>query len=155
MKKIVLSVVSAFLLGFTLYSCSPSDKDIQTHVSPILSDYTDVNAEVKDGVVTLSGEVVSDVEKNQIQEMLSSVKGVKSVVNNLTVKPPVVIDHDAEIGSAISSALQSAGFKTVNVAVNNGEVTLTGDLKKSDLVKVMQIANESKPKKVINELKVK
>lgn len=155
MKKIVLSVVSAFLLGFTLYSCSPSDQDIQKHVSTILSDYTDVQADVKDGVVTLSGEVVSDAEKSQLQESLRSIKGVKSVVNNLTVKPPVVINTDAEIGSTISTALQNAGFKTVNVAVNNGEVTLTGDLKKSDLVKVMQIANESKPKKVINQLKVK
>lgn len=155
MKKIVLSVVSAFLLGFVLYSCSPSDKDIQKKVSAVLSDYTNVQAEVKDGVITLSGEVVSDAEKNQLQELFHSVKGVKSVINNLSVKPPVVIDHDAEIGSAINRALQSAGFKTVNVAVDNGEVTLTGDLKKSDLVKVMQIANESKPKKVINQLKLK
>ena len=46
------------------------------------------------------------------------------------------------------SAFDAKGIKGITATVSNGEVTLTGDVKKADLQKVMQVANESKPKKV-------
>ena len=39
-----------------------------------------------DGVVTLTGEVASDAAKAKAEEIAKATEGVKSVVNNLTVK---------------------------------------------------------------------
>jgi hypothetical protein len=41
-----------------------------------------------EGVVTLTGAVDSDAIKSKVEQDAKSVEGVKSVVNNLTVKPP-------------------------------------------------------------------
>jgi osmotically-inducible protein OsmY len=46
---------------------------------------TKIDVKVKDGVVTLSGPVSSEAEKETIQKQVSGYKGVKSVQNNLTV----------------------------------------------------------------------
>ncbi|MGH8719607.1 MAG: BON domain-containing protein [Burkholderiales bacterium] len=47
-------------------------------------------AAVKDGVVTLSGQVDSEAVKAQVAQTVQGIQGVKSVVNNLTVKPATV-----------------------------------------------------------------
>ena len=47
-----------------------------------------VSAMVKDGVVTLTGEVESETLKTLAETSVSGVKGVKSIVNSVTVKPP-------------------------------------------------------------------
>ncbi len=42
------------------------------------------------GVVTLSGSVASEAERNAAANDAAAVEGVKTVINNLTVQPPVV-----------------------------------------------------------------
>ena len=49
--------------------------------------------------------------------------------------------------------LDSAGFSGVKINIADSVLTLTGDVKKADLKKVLQIVNDLKPKKIINELK--
>lgn len=44
---------------------------------------TKIDVEVQSGVVTLSGPVASEKEKQTIQKQVAGMKGVKSVVNNL------------------------------------------------------------------------
>jgi len=46
---------------------------------------TKIDVQVKDGVVTLSGPVSSEGEKDTLQKQVSGYKGVKGVKNNLTV----------------------------------------------------------------------
>jgi len=60
-----------------------------------------VAIQAKDGVVTLSGQVASDAERNQIAADAAQVDGVKTVVNNLTVAnaaatPAPVVQPPAE-----------------------------------------------------------
>lgn len=43
---------------------------------------------VHDGVVRLTGKVLSQDEKNRITEMVARVAGVKEVINRLDIKPP-------------------------------------------------------------------
>ena len=49
--------------------------------------FDDVSAAVKDGVVTLNGEALHQPEKDGADNVTRLVGGVKSVVNNLKVKP--------------------------------------------------------------------
>jgi hyperosmotically inducible protein len=45
-----------------------------------------LKVDVKNGVVTLSGEVESDKQKTKATKLAKKVKGVKQVVNNITLK---------------------------------------------------------------------
>jgi len=45
-----------------------------------------IDVEVKDGVVTLKGAVASDEARRRAEKLAKHVKGVKSVVNQLTIK---------------------------------------------------------------------
>ncbi|MDH6305020.1 hyperosmotically inducible protein [Parabacteroides sp. PF5-5] len=155
-KTVLVCLCSLFAVCF-LGSCKPSDAKLQQQVETVLTAaYPTVSAVVKDGVVTLTGAVESDEIKAGAEAVAKAVKDIKSVANNITVTPPVVkINPDVEISQLISTALSAAGFAGINVAVQEGEVTLTGDVKRADLQKVMQVANESNPKKVINQLTIK
>ena len=44
--------------------------------------------ETKDGVVTLGGEARNNAEKDLVTQLVSDIHGVKSVVNNMTIKLP-------------------------------------------------------------------
>ena len=48
---------------------------------------TGINVEVQDGVATLTGRVESDKIRSKAEKVAKKVKGVKSVVNQLTVSP--------------------------------------------------------------------
>jgi hyperosmotically inducible periplasmic protein len=150
-----------FVFGFTLLfaACKPSDEKIAEAVKAKVSAISpSVSSIVKDGVVTLSGEVADEAVKAAVVTALQGEKGIKDIVNNLTVTPPpppppvIVINPDDVLSRGIDSTLSAKGFKGITSKVSNGEVTLTGTVKKSDLQKVMQAANEMKPKKVVNQL---
>jgi osmotically-inducible protein OsmY len=48
---------------------------------------TQIEVEAKDGVVTLGGQVFNEKAKKRAEKMSKKHKGVKQVVNNLTVAP--------------------------------------------------------------------
>ncbi len=151
-----LLVITGFL--FLVAACKPSDSAIAESVKTAVNTISGVSVDVKEGVVTLSGQVADDASKAAAETAVQAVKGVKSVVNNLTVPPPppppVVINPDDVLRSGIDSVFAAKGFKGITASVNNGEVTLTGNVKKADLQKVMQAANELKPRKVINQMTI-
>lgn len=159
MKKVLFLLTIGLLSGIMMQSCKESDEKLQTQVNQVMQKtVTEVTAVVQNGVATLSGVVESEDTKMMLETLAKEVKGIKSVVNNVTVhkpEPPVVINPDDTIRTTIESKLKDAGFKSVFIDVNNGEVVLTGDAKRSDLTKIMQIANESNPKKVTNNLNLK
>jgi hyperosmotically inducible periplasmic protein len=83
------------------------------------------------------------------------VKGVKSVVNNATVTPPppVVISADDSLKTNVAAALKD--YPTLQADVKDGVVTLTGDVQRSALPKVMQALSSLHPKKIENKATVK
>jgi hyperosmotically inducible periplasmic protein len=159
MKIVTLrkSLAALLILSATaLYSCKQNDskilEDSQAKVSAI---DPDVTVTVADGVVTLNGEVSDEAAKSSVSEAVKDVKGVKSVVNNTIVSSPdAEINPDSELKTALERNFTEKGIEGINFSVANGEVTLTGEVNRADLVKVMQAANESNPKKVINQLKI-
>jgi osmotically-inducible protein OsmY len=89
-----LSILLAlFLLTFTctvLCAAQPSDDEIFDRVRIKLAGDPDVKGnqltvEVKEGVVTLRGKVESERAKNKASKLARKVKGVKNVVNELTI----------------------------------------------------------------------
>lgn len=163
MKKILFIITCVLISGLSLQSCKKSDGSVKTDVDKVLQEQfssSAISSTVKDGVVTLAGVVESEAEKVSIENAVKNVKGIKNLNNNITVQekvitPPEPVYNDAAIKSSIESKLTEQKFKTVKVEVKEGEVILTGDLKRADLTKVMQIANESNPKKVTNNLNLK
>ena len=146
--------------GVCLFACKPNDSKLQQAVNEKLTTTPGVSATVQDGVVTLSGEVTDETAKQTAEDAAKNVKGVKSVVNNVNVKvpppppPPVAINPDDILKKTLDSTFAAAGYTGVTVTVANGEVTLDGTARKADLRKIMQVAQETKPKKVKNNLKL-
>ncbi|MFN5477533.1 MAG: BON domain-containing protein [Sphingobacteriales bacterium] len=148
------------VIALLFASCKPSDEKIAEAVkAKIGAVASTVNVSVADGVATLTGEVKDDATKAAAETALQGIKGLKSVVNSLTVPPPppppVVINPDDVLRKGIDSVFAAKSIKGVTAAVAEGVVTLTGTIKKSELTKVMQAANELKPKKVLNQLTIK
>lgn len=158
-KTLRLAVGIAFATMLFFSACKPSDAAIAESVkSKVSAVASGLSVDVKEGVVTLSGEVKDDATKAAVEGALAGIKGVKSVVNSLTLPPPppppVVINPDDILKKAIDSTFAAKGISGITAAISNGEVTLTGDVKKADLQKVMQAAMESKPRKVNNQMKI-
>lgn len=148
--------IASFVFASLLYSCKASDSKIQeaARVSATAVD-PGVNVEVKDGVVTLTGEVKDQATQEALASSVKDVKGVKSVVNNTTViASEVEVNPDNLIRAAIEENFLQKGVRNVDFTVAGGVVTLTGEVTRGDLQKVMQAANEAKPKKVNNQLKI-
>jgi hyperosmotically inducible protein len=152
-------IMIALAVGFV--SCKPKDADIKTAVEQAISaipDAAGATIEVKDGIATITGEFKDETARIAAETAAKAVKGVKSVVNNGTVTAPVVVapvevSADAALISAVTDAVKD--FGTVKADVKDGIITLTGEIQKTNLPKLMMSLNALKPKKVDNKLTVK
>jgi hypothetical protein len=66
---------------------------------------------------------------------------------------PAEIAPDATLQAGVKDATKD--LPGVKAAVNNGEITLTGEIKRSRLADLMMSLNSLKPKKINNQLTVK
>ena len=168
MKKIVsrllLFCAAAIILSASVISCKGkvSDADIQKAISEKIASVPEMaglTATVKDGAVTLDGQCKDDACKTLCETTVKGLAGVKSVVTNCTIAPPppapepVVISADETLSKAVTDAIKD--FAGVKAEVKDGIVTLTGDLKRADLPKLMQTLNTLKPTKIENKLTLK
>lgn len=155
-----VKVFTVLTLAFALFmlACGKSDADLQKAAADKLTadKVTGVTVVVKDGVATLSGEVADAAVKSKAETSVKTVEGIKSVdMAKITLKPlptPPPPSPDQMNEGVINQALTKEGITGVTVKVANGEVTLSGTVDKAKVVKVMQIANEAKVGKVINNL---
>jgi osmotically-inducible protein OsmY len=150
MKKFILVLLAAGL--FVVQACKPKDADIQKGVETAIAAVNGVSSSVSDGVVTLSGTVASEDAKAAAETSAKGVKGVKSVSNNIQVVAPVIASIDV-LTEGLKTAL--AAFTGVTGTVKDSVVTLTGEIKRADLQKVMQAVQALRPKKVENQLTIK
>jgi osmotically-inducible protein OsmY len=95
-------------------------------------DEAHIGVAVKEGVVTLTGHVPSYAEKYAAERAAKRVYGVKAVANELDVKLPGSSKRtDEDIAKACVDALKSnysVPRDKIKVVVNNGWVTLEGDV---------------------------
>ncbi len=114
-----------------------SDNDIRRDVQSELQwdpsvDDRNIGVIVKDGVVTLTGEVPQFSDRWNAEDIAKRVGGVRAIANELQVRIPVAgARNDTEIAEAAANALRwhvatvAAGIKPV---VNDGWITLTGQV---------------------------
>ncbi len=154
-----IKFLTVLTLAFALFlsACGKSDADLQKAATDKLTadKIAGVTVAVKDGVATLTGEVADATVKSKAEAAVKGVEGIKSVTNNCTTKPlptPVPPSPDKMLEGTINENLKKKGISGVMVAVKDGEVTLSGTVDKAKVAEVMMAANETKPKKVINNL---
>lgn len=151
--------LTVIMLAVALFmsACGKSDADLTKAANDKLAadKVTGVAVAVKDGVATLSGEVADVTVKSKAEASVKTVEGIKSVTNSLTTKPlptPPPVSPDKMLEGTVNEGLKKKGFTTVTATVANGEITLSGTLDKAKVPEAMMVADESKPKKVINNL---
>jgi osmotically-inducible protein OsmY len=92
----------------------------------------DIAVSVRDGVVTLAGYAKSYMDKWHAERVVSRVKGVKAIANDLTVNLPTSSERaDPDIARAAVDALRwniSVPADRLKVKVEKGWVTLEGDV---------------------------
>lgn len=160
--KFIKSYLLLFLFSAgVLIGCKPKDADFKAKIEKTLQaspETASVNVDVKDGVATLTGEVKDDAAREKAGAAAKDVNGIKNVENHVTVTPvvqtaPVEINADTTLVQSVKDATKD--FPTVTASVNDGVITLTGSIKRSNLQTLMQSLNTLKPKKIDNQLTIK
>lgn len=156
MKLKVITVIT-FAAAMMLVACGKSDADIAKAATDKLAaeKVSNVTVTVKDGVATLTGEVADATVKSKAETAVKGVEGVKSVTNNITLKPlptPPPVADDKMLEGTINEGLKKAGIEGVKIEVKDGEVTFSGKVDKDKVMKVQEIIADAKPKKMINNL---
>ncbi len=157
----IKSILLGLGLALSLVACAPKDADIQKEISEKLSDTPSVQVTVHEGVATIVGTCDDDAFKQNIERSVKAVKGVKSVVNNCQIPVPnvetpaaaVVINSDADLDKSVGEVVKA--YDGVSATVVGGVVTLSGEIKRSQLAPLIQSVQELKPKKVENKLTIK
>jgi osmotically-inducible protein OsmY len=154
-------------LALLLVSCGPKDADIEKNLREKANSSQYLSGKsfaVNKGAVTITGECPDEACRSGAETEAKAVKGVKSVVNNITIAAPMMqaptTNMDPSMATADDNTLMSGlrdatkDFPTVQYNVNQGVVTLTGTIKRSDLPTIMQRVNAMQPKKVENKLTI-
>lgn len=139
-KQIVLFTILAALLFTVAGSTSAlaangdfTDQEIRNAVeNELLFDRSvslnNVDVEVSDGIVTVTGMVNNLLAKERAARLAETVKGVRSVVNQITVEPTIP-RSDAEITTNIENAWlldPATDSYKVSVTVEDGLAILSG-----------------------------
>ena len=170
MRRQLLLFVAAFALAAGVASADAGDrKDLQlfNDVAASVNHYTqftifdDVNVEVKDGIVTLSGNVTMPYKRNDIHERVANVSGVQQVRNNLKVLP--VSTSDDQLRYRIARAIYDNPHfwnyaigpnPSIHIVVEHGHVTLTGVVNSEvDRMLARSLVNQFGVMSVKNDLK--
>ena len=136
------SIASAFLivaLTVPALAQEPSTLQIFRSVQRQVLTYShftvfdSVNAQIKDGVVTLTGKVLMPFKKDDLGERVSKVRGVKAVNNLIEVLPASRSDDElrrgianAIYGNATLSRYATQVNPPIHIIVERGRVTLEG-----------------------------
>lgn len=99
-----------------------SDHDVKLAIIQALSWTTEVDSDhvgvaITDGVVTVSGEVLTHQEKAAALKAVEGVRGARSVVDRLTVQTPWGAGDDADLAHQAATALDNTGIHPAGMVV--------------------------------------
>ncbi len=165
MKIQNLSVLFVLVASpLALFASSATDRKIEDaakasyNYRTVLEDHVKVKSD--EGIVTLTGTVQDQDDKDLAEDTVENLPGVLSVNNNILVKSDIPEHSDAWIALKIRSRLlvkSNVSVATTTVDVKDGIVTLTGttqNLAQKDLTEAYAKDIEN-VKSVRNELVVK
>jgi osmotically-inducible protein OsmY len=138
-------------------------KDIATSVQRYaqFTIFDDVSANVKDGIVTLTGKVTMPYKRDDIEKRIAKVDGVRSVNDQISVLP--VSQFDDELRYRIARSIyNNSNFwnyaimpnPPIHIVVEHGRVTLTGVVQSNvDRMLARSLATQFGALSVTNALK--
>ncbi len=157
--RFMTAITLILALGMSIASCKKvNDADVQKTAQEVLMAdpaLAGVVVTVQEQVATLTGIVEDEAAKAAAESAVAAVENVKSVVNQIEVVPPApdYSELDAAINAALADAMKD--HATVTATVENGVITLTGEIRERDLPTVMQKLNALNPVQIVNNLTVK
>ena len=116
----------------------------------------DIKAEVKNGIVTLAGQVEWQHQRANIMKNVEHVSGVTNVINLINLKPRVsATDIQQKIKDALKRHADVEASK-ISVAVLDGTVTLSGTVESLEEMDRVEDAAWAAPgvSKIIDELRI-
>lgn len=151
----LVSFLAFLLVTFLAVSCGGESNDaaIQTKISSITQttkELQSVSASVSDGVVTLIGNCRTEKDRERAEKAVEEINDVKNVINNITVMENVAIVSDSDLRDQSAKVVKK--YKRVQAQVDNGIITLRGNVDKDDLQQMMMDLNSLRPKRIDNQL---
>lgn len=151
-KKLIPALAIMGAVAFTLPACKSKvpDADVKAKVEAVA--IPGVTVEVKDGVVTLSGTVSSEADKEAVAaniNQLDKEAGVKSVVNNIQVvaPPPPASMAVSTIDPAVQQKVKD-GLKDIKgvtgVTFEDNKAVVSGAVTDADRLKIKQSLDAAK-----------
>jgi hyperosmotically inducible protein len=128
------------LIGTTLLAANnPTPRTLEEQVRheilmvPYIGVFDNLNYQVDNGVVTLSGEVTQPVRKTDVERAVASINGVTAVNDRIEVLPLSPFDDRIRVRT-LRTMLRSAPLDkyfqgvqpSIRIIVKNGNVTLDG-----------------------------
>jgi hyperosmotically inducible periplasmic protein len=166
--RVLLIVLGAFLAlaGANCERRSVSDSAITAIVKSKLAvdnetSSAKINVDTKGGVVTLTGAVATQANKEQAERIARNTEGVTRVINNITVETDGEHDgagadmaaSDLTILSKIKTRYVAEGVTGAMVEVRDGVVTLTGDVENAQIRdRAENIARATSGVKSVNDM---
>ena len=149
LKKLIGS--GAVIISLFMISCQPSNSDVTVTVSKnVQASAPGASADVKDGVVILTGQVKDEASRMAAEDAAKKTAGVKSVVNNIIVmaapEPTVTITPDAALQQGVNDAIKD--YPEVTATVNDGEIILNGQIAEEKWKRLKMSLDGLNPKKV-------
>jgi len=169
-RKLVLSVFPLLVAGMLSGCSSNKSPDVTDNIRKSLDQagFKDVSvSEDRDkGVVTLTGDVSTDSDKQQAESIAKSNAPNLVVADQISVRPPGTESEakavDSDLDKAIEKNLDATLVKhrlkkSVKYDVKNGVVTLKGDVPSTAKREQVEKLAASVPnvKQVVNEIEVK
>lgn len=148
---------------FVFSACGPRDTQIAAQATAAAQAVdSSVTIQVTGGVATIAGQLKDRATQLAVEAAVHQVKGVERVSDETTIEdtaqqpvaPPQVLSADDQLKHRIDSCFEAGNLPGIRVEVSAGEVTLTGSAKTDDLNKMMQIVQDAKPQKIINQVSI-
>jgi hyperosmotically inducible periplasmic protein len=169
LRKVVPFTLGILMIGTTVLADTGERKDLQVFndVSKAVNHYTqftifdNVDVVVKDGTVTLTGDVTMPYKREDIEKRVTKVDGVRQVRNQIKVLPVSLSDDQLRyrIARAIYNDPNFWNYAIgpnppIHIIVEHSRVTLTGVVNNNtDRVIARSLAHQFPAMSVKNELK--
>jgi osmotically-inducible protein OsmY len=106
------------------------DAQVRERVGQVLAsnkDYKNIKADVEDGIVTLSGDVVLHSVRRGLVARIHRIAHVVGVENQIVLAPPALPDN--VLSGRVQTQLRDAGCGTLTIQVHEGGVVLHGTVR--------------------------
>src|SRR5258705_6927831 len=145
----VISIIAATLIFISCNNTEAKDADIKAEAEKALKagpEGKNVAVEVKDGVVTLSGNCTNKDAKERSTQIVETIPHVKSVVNNCSVLHETEMTDD-ELNTRLYDLTKDIStVNSITIGAMDGVVQIAGPVKKREWAALKAGIDKLRPK---------